>query len=36
VRLVATDVKVVVLEDCGHWILEEKPRETMDALAGFL
>ena len=36
VRLVATDVKVVVLKDCGHWILEEKPRETMDALAGFL
>ena len=36
VRLVATDVKVVVLKDCGHWILEEKPRETTEALAGFL
>jgi pimeloyl-ACP methyl ester carboxylesterase len=36
VRLVATDVKVVVLKDCGHWLLEEKPRETTDALAAFL
>ena len=36
VGLVATDVKVVVLKDCGHWVLEEKPKETTHALAGFL
>jgi len=35
-KLVATNAKVVVLQNCGHWVLEEKPRETMDALLGFL
>ncbi|HEY2797857.1 MAG TPA: alpha/beta hydrolase [Thermoanaerobaculia bacterium] len=35
-RLVASDVKVVVLKDTGHWILEERPKETMDALVEFL
>ncbi|MEY2486665.1 MAG: hypothetical protein QOH39_2313 [Verrucomicrobiota bacterium] len=35
-KLVATDVKVVVLKDTGHWILEERPRETTDALVKFL
>ncbi len=34
--LVATNVKVVVLKDAGHWILEEKPKETTDALVTFL
>jgi pimeloyl-ACP methyl ester carboxylesterase len=33
---VGTDVKVVVLEDTGHWILEERPAETISALDGFL
>ena len=35
-KLVATDVKVVVLRDAGHWILEERPKETMEALVNFL
>src|ERR1700724_2369208 len=35
-KLVATDVTVVVLKDTGHWIMEERPRETMDALVKFL
>jgi pimeloyl-ACP methyl ester carboxylesterase len=35
-KLIASDVKVVVLEDTGHWIIEERPRETIDALVEFL
>src|SRR5216110_2446030 len=35
-KLVANDVNVVVLKDTGHWILEEKPKETTDALVKFL
>jgi pimeloyl-ACP methyl ester carboxylesterase len=35
-KLVANDVTVVVLKDTGHWILEERPKETMDALMKFL
>jgi pimeloyl-ACP methyl ester carboxylesterase len=35
-KLVATDVTVVVLKDTGHWILEERPDETIAALARFL
>jgi pimeloyl-ACP methyl ester carboxylesterase len=35
-KLVATDVTVVVLKDAGHWILEEKPKETTEALLKFL
>jgi pimeloyl-ACP methyl ester carboxylesterase len=35
-KLVAADVAVVVLNDTGHWILEEKPKETIDALVKFL
>jgi pimeloyl-ACP methyl ester carboxylesterase len=27
---------MVVLKDCGHWVLEEKPKETTDALMRFL
>ncbi len=33
VRIVAT---VVVFKDSGHWVLEEQPRETADALMKFL
>ena len=36
VKLVATDVTVVVLKDTGHWVLEERPRETTEALQRFL
>lgn len=35
-KLVATDVKVIDLKDTGHWIMEERPKETMDALVAFL
>jgi pimeloyl-ACP methyl ester carboxylesterase len=35
-RLVATDVTVIVLKDTGHWVLEERPKETADALQKFL
>jgi pimeloyl-ACP methyl ester carboxylesterase len=36
VKLVATDVSVVVVKNSGHWIMEEQPQQTMDALAKFL
>jgi len=35
-NLVATDVQVIVLKDTGHWLMEERPKETMDALIAFL
>ena len=35
-KRVATDATVVVLKDTGHWLLEEKPKETTDALMNFL
>jgi pimeloyl-ACP methyl ester carboxylesterase len=35
-KLVAPDVSVVVLKDTGHWVMEERPKETMDALVKFL
>ena len=35
-KVVATDVTVVVLKNTGHWILEENPKETTDALVKFL
>jgi pimeloyl-ACP methyl ester carboxylesterase len=35
-KLVATNATMVVLKDCGHWVLEEKPKETIDALMKFL
>jgi pimeloyl-ACP methyl ester carboxylesterase len=35
-KLVATDVTIVVLKDTGHWVLEERPKETTDALIKFL
>jgi pimeloyl-ACP methyl ester carboxylesterase len=35
-KLVATDATMVVLKDCGHWVLEEKPKETTEALVKFL
>ena len=36
VKLIASDVTVVVLKDTGHWILEERPDETIAALVNFL
>jgi pimeloyl-ACP methyl ester carboxylesterase len=35
-KLVATDVTVVVIQNSGHWLMEEQPKATMDALVKFL
>jgi pimeloyl-ACP methyl ester carboxylesterase len=35
-KLVADNVTVVVLPNTGHWIMEERPKETTDALLNFL
>jgi pimeloyl-ACP methyl ester carboxylesterase len=35
-KIVATDARMVVLKDCGHWVMEEKPKETTEALLKFL
>ena len=35
-KLVASDVRVVVLKNTGHWVLEESPKETAEALQKFL
>src|SRR5215469_8049341 len=35
-KKVATNVKVIELKGAGHWLMEERPKETMDALIGFL
>jgi len=35
-KLVATNVTVILLPETGHWILEERPKETTDALVKFL
>ena len=35
-KLVATDVKLISLKDAGHWVMEERPKETADALLSFL
>ena len=36
IQLVGTNMKVVVLRNTGHWLLDENPRETIDALLRFL
>ena len=35
-KLVASDATMVVLKNTGHWVLEEDPKETTDALMNFL
>jgi pimeloyl-ACP methyl ester carboxylesterase len=35
-KLVASNVTSVILKDTGHWVLEERPKETSDALLNFL
>jgi pimeloyl-ACP methyl ester carboxylesterase len=35
-KLVATDARMVVLKNTGHWVLEENPKETIEALQKFL
>jgi pimeloyl-ACP methyl ester carboxylesterase len=36
VKLVGTNVQVVVLKNTGHWLMEENTKETSDALQNFL
>jgi pimeloyl-ACP methyl ester carboxylesterase len=36
VRLVATDATVVIIKNSGHWVMEERPQETIDAITRFL
>jgi pimeloyl-ACP methyl ester carboxylesterase len=35
-KLVATRVTVVIVKNSGHWILEEQPKQTTEALVKFL
>jgi pimeloyl-ACP methyl ester carboxylesterase len=35
-KLVATDATVIVIQNAGHWILEEQPKATTEALVKFL
>jgi pimeloyl-ACP methyl ester carboxylesterase len=35
-KIVATNATMIVLKDCGHWVMEEKPKETTEALIKFL
>jgi pimeloyl-ACP methyl ester carboxylesterase len=35
-KLVSNDATVIVLKNTGHWMMEENPKETMDALVKFL
>ena len=35
-ELVAKDVTVVIVKNSGHWILEEQPKQTTEALVSFL
>jgi pimeloyl-ACP methyl ester carboxylesterase len=35
-KIVALNATTIVLKDCGHWVLEERPKETTDALKKFL
>src|SRR4051794_7601536 len=35
-KLVADNVTVIILPNTGHWIMEERPKETTDALLNFL
>ncbi|WP_199536621.1 alpha/beta fold hydrolase [Spongiactinospora gelatinilytica] len=31
-----TDVQVIEVADCGHYIPEERPQAVIDALTGYL
>jgi pimeloyl-ACP methyl ester carboxylesterase len=35
-KIVASDATVIVLKNTGHWVLEERPKETTDTLMKFL
>jgi pimeloyl-ACP methyl ester carboxylesterase len=36
VKRIGSDVRTIVIKDAGHWLMEERPQETMDALIDFL
>ncbi|MGB7102431.1 MAG: alpha/beta hydrolase [Xanthobacteraceae bacterium] len=36
VRFVATDVTGGVIKDSGHWVIEEQPQQTTDAIVNFI
>ena len=36
VKLVASNATVILVKNSGHWLMEEQPKETMDALVHFL
>jgi pimeloyl-ACP methyl ester carboxylesterase len=35
-RLVSSNASIAIIQNCGHWMLEEQPELTMDALVRFL
>lgn len=35
-KLISPNVKVIVLDNTGHWLMEERPQETIGALVDFL
>ena len=35
-KLTASNVKEITVKDTGHWLMEERPKDTMDALIAFL
>jgi len=35
-KIVASNVTMIVLKNTGHWVLEEQPKQTTDALLNFL
>ena len=35
-KLAASNVTPIVLKDTGHWVLDERPKETLEALQRFL
>lgn len=35
-KRVASSVKVIELKGSGHWLMEDRPKETMHEFVGFL
>jgi pimeloyl-ACP methyl ester carboxylesterase len=35
-KLVASDLRVVIIKNSGHWVMEEQPAQTTEALLEFL
>jgi pimeloyl-ACP methyl ester carboxylesterase len=36
IEFAATNVRALSIKDSGHWLMEEQPEATMDAITGFL